>query len=145
MAGKKGSLFAADIKRLVADYKTNVNDVVKQSLQEVTDRVVAGTPVDTGYARATWWTSVDDSKPAHPSPPKKGERGVAGSATGSPVVTVTDYADAVGRRFQLKSSAPYMRRLEYGWSQQAPVGWIRLVLADFRNIVAKSASDVGAK
>jgi hypothetical protein len=40
----------------------------------------------------------------------------------------------------LSNTAPYIRRLEYGWSKQAPAGFIRLALAAGQQI----ADEVGA-
>ena len=60
MASGSGTTFAADIRQLVSGYKTRVNDVVKQSVQELSERVVQGNPVDTGFSRASWWSSVDN-------------------------------------------------------------------------------------
>jgi hypothetical protein len=140
-----GAQFSADIGKLVAKYKTRINDVVKQSVQELGDRIIIGTPTDTSYARNSWWSSVDNSKPSHPSPPTKGESGVKGSAGGAPAIDPADIAAAPGHVYQLKNGAPYIRKLEYGSSNQAPEGMVRVAIADFPNIVAKSARDVGAK
>ena len=133
-----GSTFSADIRQLVAKYKTRVDDVVKQSVQELSERVVVGTPRDTGYAAASWFSSVDNSKPTHPSPPVKGAGGAAAIAPG-------DIAGAPGHVFQLRNGAAYIRRLEFGYSAQAPSGWVRLAIADFPNIVARAAQQVGAR
>jgi len=133
-----GTTFAADIRRLVAKYKTRVDDVVKQSVQELSERAVTGTPVDTGFARASWWSSVDNSRTSHPSPPAQGGGGAAAISPG-------DIAAAPGHVFQLRNGAAYIRRLEFGHSAQAPSGWVRLAIADFPNIVAKAARDVGAR
>lgn len=133
-----GTTFSADIRQLVAKYKTRVNDVVKQSVQELSERVVQGNPVDTGFSRASWWSSVDNSRTSHPSPPTPGAGGAAAISPG-------DIAAAPGHVFQLRNGAAYIRRLEYGHSQQKPSGWVRLAIADFPNIVAQAARQVGAK
>lgn len=133
-----GAAFSADIRSLVAKYRTRVNDVIKQSVQELADRAVTGTPVDTGFARASWWSSVDNSKPTHPSPP-------APNAGGPAAIAPADIAAAPGHVFQLRNGAAYIRRLEYGHSSQRPSGWVRLAIADFPQIVAKAAQQVGAR
>jgi hypothetical protein len=139
-----GAQFYVDIGKLVAKYKTRVADVVKQSVQELGDRVTIGTPVDTGAARNYWWSSVNDSKAVHPSPPTKGKPGVKGSSSGAPAISPADIAMAPGNIYQLKNGAAYIRKLEYGSSAQAPAGFVRIAIADFPNIVAKAARDVGA-
>ena len=134
-----GTVFAADIRQLVAKYKHRVDDVVRQSVQELSERAVTGTPVDTGFARASWWSSVDNSRPTHPSPPAPGTGGTAAILPG-------DIAAAPGHVFQLRNGAAYIRRLEYdGHSAQAPHGWVRIAIADFPQIVARAARQVGAR
>jgi hypothetical protein len=140
-----GAQFSVDINKLVAKYNGALDKVVKQSVQELGDRVTVGTPVDTGAARNYWWSSVDDSKPAHPSPPTKGKSGVRGSSVGAPAISPADIALAPGHIYQLRNGAAYILKLEYGSSAQAPSGFVRVAIADFPNIVAKAASDVGAK
>ena len=140
-----GTTFSADIRQLVAKYKDRMADVVKQSVQEFGDRVLIGTPADTGAARNYWWSSVDNSKTTHPSPPTKGQRGVKGSAGGAPAISPADIAAAPGHIYQLRNGAAYIRKLEYGSSAQAPAGFVRIAIADFPNIVAKAARDVGAR
>lgn len=133
-----GTVFAADIRQLVAKYKTRVDDVVRQSVQEFANRIEEQTPVDVGHARAMWWSSVDNGKPTHPNPPAKGVGGQAAISPG-------DIAAAPGHVFQLRNGAAYIRRLEYGHSSQRPSGWVRLAIADFPQIVAQAARQVGAK
>ena len=140
-----GTVFAADIRQLVAKYKTRVNDVVRQSVQELGERILVRTPVDTGAARNYWWSSVDDSRSSHPSPPTKGQRGVKGSAGGAAAIAPGDIAAAPGHIYQLRNGAAYIRKLEYGSSQMAPAGFVRISVAEFPQIVAEAARQVGAK
>lgn len=140
-----GTVFSADIRQLVAKYKTRVQDVVKQSVQELSERVVTRTPVDTGAARNFWWSSIDNGKTSHPSPPTKGQSGVRGSAGGAAAIAPADIAAAPGHIFQLRNGAAYIRRLEYGHSQLAPSGFVRITIAEFPQIVEQAARQVGAK
>lgn len=140
-----GTTFSADIRQLVAKYKERMADVVKQSVQELGDRIIKEVPVDTGYARNSFWSSVDNSKPTHPSPPTRGTRGVKNSAGGAADINPADIVAAPGHVYQLKSSAAYIMKLEYGSSLLAPSGFVRVAIADFPNIVAKAARDVGAR
>lgn len=47
----------------------------------------------------------------------------------------------LGQAIYLTNSLPYAKRLEYGWSQQAPSGMVRLTVADFHNSLAKAAQE----
>lgn len=39
------------------------------------------------------------------------------------------------------TKTPYIRRLEYGWSKQAPQGMVRISVAEWPDIVRKSVED----
>lgn len=102
---------------------------------ELTGRIVRRTPVDTGRARGNWHADI-----------------------GRPRRTVTDAVDpsgggtiaaasaataqlAVGRSWFLTNGLPYIRRLEDGWSLQAPSGMVKVTIAELRQL----ARDIGAK
>ncbi len=89
------------------------------------DTVVShnGTPVDTGFARASWWKAIGGVG-SHPNQPTKGE---TVSAPLHPLgkLKLTDKA-------YLANNAPYILALEYGHSSQArnPDGMIRITLEE---------------
>ncbi len=92
--------------------------------KDAPDTVVShsGTPVDTGFARASWWKAIGGVG-SHPNQPTKGE---TVSAPLHPLgkLKLTDKA-------YLANNALYIGRLEYGHSQeQAPQGMIRITLAE---------------
>lgn len=77
-----------------------------------------GTPVDTGFARASWWMQVDSNPGTHPSPP------VAGAQSPAPVANPAALLAGVGRVFSVVNSANYIRRLEYDGYSGQNVGWV---------------------
>lgn len=88
--------------------------------------VIPRTPVDTGHARWNWLASVDA--------PLSGE--IDGTdKTGEAAI---DRARAVidslqlGQRFFLSNNAPYIQRLEEGWSKQAPAGMVAVTVASIQ-------------
>jgi hypothetical protein len=90
------------------------------------DTVVShsGTPLKTGFARASWWKSIGGvgSHPNQPTPVKEGEKI---STTLHPLgkLKLTDKA-------YLANNAPYILALEYGHSSQAGDGMIRITLEE---------------
>ena len=74
--------------------------------------VVESAPVITGFARASWFPSLDQPLPgpmAGAEPPDP-ESGVVLPPPAMPASTLTESA---GRTFFLANSAPYIARLEY--------------------------------
>jgi hypothetical protein len=93
--------------------------------KDAPDTVVShsGTPVDTGFARASWWKSIGGVG-SHPNQPTKGE-------------TVSAPLHPLGKlkltqKAYLANNAPYILALEYGHSSQArnPDGMIRITLEE---------------
>jgi hypothetical protein len=80
-------------------------------------RIATRSPVDTGRFRANWrlnvgsvdYTTTEGVTAKAPSLPEK----VAGTV------------------LYISNNLPYARRLEYGWSKQAPQGMVRLTVAEF--------------
>jgi hypothetical protein len=112
----------------VTDTFNQANAIFALGVDELFNQVITDTPVDTGFARASWWKSVNNVG-THPSPPVEVEKGqsVAQSPQlGSQLnkITLTDKAF-------LSTSCVYMKRLEfYGHSNQRPRGWIRVILGE---------------
>lgn len=73
-----------------------------------------GTPVDTGFARASWVFGVG----AAPTSPGMGPGGVQSAIAAAPL----------GPTWVLANHTPYIRALEYGHSKQAPQGMVRVVV-----------------
>ena len=50
-----------------------------------------------------------------------------------------------GQTINLTNSLPYARRLEYGWSQQAPAGMVRLTVQNYGVYLAKVVAEMKQK
>ena len=85
---------------------------------------VDGTPVDTGFARASWWPQVDHNPATHPNPPSVEDP----SATPP---NAAAFALGVGRLFSVVNSAAYIRRLEYDGHSAQNVGWVQRAAAAY--------------
>lgn len=49
---------------------------------------------------------------------------------------------APGKLAYIANPLPYARRVEYGWSTQAPSGMVRISVAEFQQIVRRAVADV---
>lgn len=128
-----GKRFAADISRICKKAGKDMDAVAAMTCQDLAVMVVDGTPVDTGFARGSWQPSLN-----------KAELAVG---TGEPLgklALVTAQMKA-GDRFFFLNNARYILRLEYGWSQQAPHGMVRLTLAKAKAIAEANVRKVRGK
>lgn len=87
------------------------------------ERLIEATPVDTGFARASWIASV----------------GVRTNTVGGTRNSVSESAQQLGMTRLLNyrlvdgvifvsNNVPYIMRLNAGWSQQAPIGFIEFAV-----------------
>ncbi len=129
------SAFTLQLQKFVDKAKGNAELVVRKVGIEVLSQVVLKSPVDTGRFRANW---------------------VVGSAG---IGTTTQFVDKngattinrgtakimeikLGESIWLSNSLPYARRLEYGWSKQAPSGMVRTTIAEWNSYIAKAVGEL---
>lgn len=80
--------------------------------------VVVGTPVDTSHARANWQVGIG-TEPTQ----ELAETDVSGQATISKG-NDTLKSKKPGDTIHIANNVPYIKRLNEGWSAQAPAGYI---------------------
>ena len=142
--------FALDLQRFAEKTKEKAHDAVGAIVVNIARRIDERSPVGDarywvnpppagyvgGHFRANWQLGVE-VRPA-------GEiAGVdpSGEATQSRIVAAIP-EDAAGRVFFLTNNAPYARRLEEGWSRQAPQGMVGLTVVEFQQIVDQAVEAV---
>src|SRR5690606_26492885 len=123
--------FSQQLTAFVSGSKDKIDRVVKDSTQVLFRNVITETPVDEGTARGNWQTSVGQ--------PKTGtiDRVGADAAIAEVNAAVPDEA---GQVVYLSNDLPYIRKLEYGHSDQAPQGMVRLNAAKWPQIVQEQAA-----
>lgn len=80
------------------------------------------TPVDTGFARNSWFTEVGDGA-------TRSDNGGSGQPEAAQVLAGAKAFDAV----TVANGAKYIGRLEDGHSQQAPRGMVAVTIADLES------------
>ncbi len=126
------STFSAVIGKWVKDKKVQQDQAIRKLALDMFTRIVMRSPVDTGRFRGNWQVSIG-------GPPS----GVLSVEDKSGAVTTTKIASAVsnfqpGQVIWLGNNLPYARRLEYGWSQQAPAGMVRVTVKEFKAFLRKT-------
>jgi hypothetical protein len=138
--------------------KTAMPRAIKRLVQgiilEVCEGVIVGnefspgTPVDTGYARASWWLSIDGKGQAPALPD------IDQSSRGKDKIAVIDFDAAAlaeiasivpGQEVRLNNNAEHILPLERGHSKQAPVGMVAVAANALPAIVAKVKKQQGWK
>lgn len=116
--GDKISVVIAGLDRFVADQ-------VRDLTFEITANLSERTPIDIGWARANWIPSVGQpSAIVIDGDPDRGDVAVALGRQSAGLSQVAGYRLSAGSTF-VSNNAPYIRRLNDGWSKQAPSGYIQ--------------------
>lgn len=100
-----------------------------------------GSPVDTGFFRSLWKASINelpmDKAVQHP----KDKEGVSLAAFDEVMAMLAQLKP--GDMLWLSNAAIYGPALEYGHSQQAPLGFVRITLSAFEQIVYDEVMKLG--
>ena len=129
---------AAD--RLQAKLHAIVERAAKALILEVNRELKkrgTGTPVDTGHARASWIPAVGAPNLVEPV-------GADGSIAQAGVAQVMAFKLGQGMLY-LSNVAPYISRLNQGWSQKAPALFVEMCIARaMATVKAKTGVDFGS-
>lgn len=115
----------------------DAEQAVRRIVLEVWGRIIVRSPVDTGRFRANWIYSVNATV--------GGVVQVSGTteAPAAPAEPPTLPAGQVLERVHfIQNNLPYARRLEDGYSSQAPTGMVALTLREFAGIADEAARSV---
>jgi hypothetical protein len=125
---------AQDIQKITLHLTQKTSQVLVLLMAETDARLKMKSPVDTGRFRASWTIGVGQPDPSGAPPAQAGQ--VATPEPRLPAITV-------GATYYHANSLPYARRLEYGWSQQAPAGMVRLTAQEVPQIIEAIVAQVG--
>lgn len=131
-----GSIFAAQIAEFCAKAKGNADLVVRKVALEMFSRVIQKSPVDEGRFKSSWVVAINSIPTDDPGTIDK---------SGAPSFARVNAAVAqlsAGTIITMCSNLSYSRRLEYGWSKQAPSGVVRITVVEFSGIVDQAAASL---
>jgi hypothetical protein len=117
--------------KIAATNKGRMKKIAKQAYIVTVQKVNLRSPVDTGLFKNNWFTALNT--------PSQKITARIGGAFGEPQSNSVD--DAIGIKFNigetlfLTNSLPYADRLEYGWSDQAPQGMVRISAGEWTQTV----------
>lgn len=126
--------FERSIENFIKKAKKNPEIVVRQVTIKLYSAIIMASPVATGRFRMNWQATVDNP------------------ATGVLIGDDPSGSRAIGRisqfvasstkwdEFRLTNNLPYAERLEFGWSQQAPSGMVRVTVSRFQRLIDEAAA-----
>lgn len=131
------SKFALDLSKFAHLTEKKMETVVKKVFIGLSTDIIKATPVDTGRARNNWFPSVNKF-----SSDKTDIKDKSGSIAISRTENTAN-SFKIGDTVTLTNNLPYIERLEYGWSKQAPKhAMVRLNVVKFKLWVRKEARKV---
>lgn len=109
-----------DLIRATVNMSNTHRDKIRGTLLSFSRRVIRETPVDTGRLRGNWQATLNVPIMTPIDRVEKRQGGV-------PLAQAKDVTERlqIGNIFWLTNNLPYARRIEEGWSQQAPEGMLR--------------------
>lgn len=122
------SAFTLQLQQFADKAKDNAELVVRKVGIDIYSQIIMKSPVDTGRFRANW---VVGSSAIGTTTTATDPGGAKTIAAGSQKIMKVQ----LGQSIWLSNSLPYARRLEYGWSQQAPSGMVRLTIAEWNRYI----------
>lgn len=122
--------FAALLKK--AGDKAEI--VVRKTALELQGGMIEMSPVDTGRFKGNFQCGIG----AVNAYTESAEDKTGASAIGRTRAAMSGWKP--GQTIMLTNSLPYARRLEYGWSNQAPGGMVRLTVQNYSRALAKAVA-----
>ena len=127
--------FASDLAKFRKKVGLRADQVVRKVTLDLTRDLVRATPVDTGMARSSYFFGSDRTGGKETSPSKNG------SPTNRRAAQFTSTLQA-GGVFYIVNNLPYIMRLEFGSSQQAPAGMARITVDRFQSYLDAAAGSL---
>jgi hypothetical protein len=112
--------FSQDLDKATLNLAGYAEEMVRGTLFSLASRIIKESPVDTGRFRGNWQASLNT--------PKQGKLQRLDRTGGGAINDMSSVVMSLnmGQTFYLTNNLPYARRLEYGYSKQAPSGFLRI-------------------
>lgn len=121
--------WSQDLHVLAARTGLKLDTVIRKASHDLFSTLVLKSPVDTGRFRANWNFSIGRADYAV-TPSTNQARGSAEAAKA--------LQHPSGSVVMMSNGLPYARRLEHGYSKQAPYGMVRYSVLEYRRYLLKA-------
>lgn len=113
----------------IKDISEYPEKAVRGSLLSMGAKIIKRSPVDTGRFRGNWQFTLNS--------PAQGQLATTQRPDGELIAATQNWQS--GFTFYMTNNLPYGERLEYGWSNQAPSGMVRITLVEYDMIIEQEA------
>lgn len=130
--------FKRNFSKLLKRVGDRANDVVRKTALELQTGMVESSPVDSGRFKGNWQCGVgaiDSTQSGKMDTTPLGDHDKSGSTARTDGVLI---GWKPGKTIYLTNALPYSRRLEHGWSKQAPSGVVRLTVQNYSRALAEA-------
>lgn len=127
--------FEEQMRDIIKNRTGVTEEIFRAVALQVTEKVITRTPVDTGRARGNWNAEID-----------KEDETTNDSRTAAQALALAQgkaLKAEIGQRFTLVNGLPYIQKLEYGYSRQAPKGMVRITAEEFNSIIRELTRKYG--
>lgn len=125
--------FRDDIRKFAKKLAIKEEQAIAQFCMSLSMRIDNISPVRDGGFRANWVAALDKPYAGPVLPP---------DVTGRVTEAFPVAASALGHIYYFTNKLPYAQRLEYGWSDQAPAGVVRVSVRQSQAYLNKAVRDV---
>lgn len=113
------AIFSQRMEKLALKIEGNVEKGIRKVVLAIDNALVSTTPVDTGRARANWLPNFNG--PATGTTESTSAEASKAAVAGKVAQFDLDKHNAI----HLTNNLPYIKRLDEGWSEQQPAGFVR--------------------
>lgn len=117
-------------------------DVVRATAIKLQNGMIEKSPVDTGHFKGNWQCGIGGINTAGSDRKDTTPIGKYDSVGASLATQTVLKGWKPGQTINLTNSLPYSSRLEYGWSKQAPAGFVRLTVQEHGDYLKKVVAEM---
>jgi len=125
-------MFGKEVESFALQFADANEKTVRGTTIKLWEAITLSSPVDQGRFRANWFASYGDTSKVTNNTDKSGQKTI--SRNKKDVLGQADYS-----QFTLTNNLPYSERLEYGYSDQAPSGMVRMNVKRFNRLIEQEA------
>jgi hypothetical protein len=125
--------FSVDVSKWIEKATEAPETIVRGTAIKLFSGIIKSSPVDEGTFRANWFVSGE-------SPSTQVNENASGAEAGILARTESDVNALIDwEAITLTNNLPYARRLEFGYSDQAPQGMVRVNAIRFNELIKEEA------
>lgn len=125
-------MFGKEVESFFDEFQDATEETIRATTIKLWDSITLSSPVDEGRFRANWFASYGDTSKVTSDTDKSGQKTTARNR--QDVLSQGDFT-----QFTLTNNLPYSERLEYGYSDQAPQGMVRVNVKRFKRLIEQEA------